>query len=584
MQQPDTSSTSRRQAPPASAPGRGFALALAAMVLVVLLLRLNLVFRLNVNWDEFYFLHHVYAYLRGELVAPLQTFHVHFLTWLPGVAQNEVDQIVAARLVIFVLLVASTALTYLIARAILDRAAAAFSVLCYLTLSYAVEHGTSFRADPIASFLFLASLALLVKGAGSIAGAAGSGLVAAAAVMITIKSVFYLPVLGVVLLAGLLDREEWRRSLWRILAFAAAFLASLAALYLLHAASLAEPTLEATGRQAGASASKVIMLDNLFPRWRYLVRTLIHDMAIWLMLLLGAVYLAVELFRARPWPSRRALLLLSFLLPLGTLAFYRNAFPYYYVFLLTPAAIVCGVVFQRLLPSREAARSKLSYGIALLLVVAVSLGFARSYLENAENRTAEQRKTVALVHEIFPEPVAYIGRTTTVTSFRHVGFFMSTWGLEIYRARGTPMFRDLIIEEEPLFLLATRAQLDLETDQGPYRESGYALFEEDYRVLQNNYVHHWGDLYLAGKTLRFGEDGQAIEFEILIAGRYTLEASGPVEIDGEIVTPGSAISLSVGSHRARSQGEGTETALLRWGERPSRPDEPASGAPFFERL
>ena len=501
MQQPDTSSTSRRQAPPASAPGRGFALALAAMVLVVLLLRLNLVFRLNVNWDEFYFLHHVYAYLRGELVAPLQTFHVHFLTWLPGVAQNEVDQIVAARLVIFVLLVASTALTYLIARAILDRAAAAFSVLCYLTLSYAVEHGTSFRADPIASFLFLASLALLVKGAGSIAGAAGSGLVAAAAVMITIKSVFYLPVLGVVLLAGLLDREEWRRSLWRILAFAAAFLASLAALYLLHAASLAEPTLEATGRQAGASASKVIMLDNLFPRWRYLVRTLIHDMAIWLMLLLGAVYLAVELFRARPWPSRRALLLLSFLLPLGTLAFYRNAFPYYYVFLLTPAAIVCGVVFQRLLPSREAARSKLSYGIALLLVVAVSLGFARSYLENAENRTAEQRKTVALVHEIFPEPVAYIGRTTTVTSFRHVGFFMSTWGLEIYRARGTPMFRDLIIEEEPLFLLATRAQLDLETDQGPYRESGYALFEEDYRVLQNNYVHHWGDLYLAGKTL-----------------------------------------------------------------------------------
>lgn len=584
MHQLDTSSTSQRQAPLTSAPKQTFAAILAALVAVALLLRLHLVFLLNVNWDEFYFLHHVYAYLRGELSAPLQTFHVHFFTWLPGVAQNEVDQIIAARLVMYILLLGSTALTYLIARVFLGRTAALFAVLCYLSLSYAVEHGTSFRTDPIASFLFLSSIALLLKSPGRMTGAAASGVVAAMAVMITIKSVFYLPVLGVVLLAGFLRRERWLGTLWRILAFGAAFLAGLAALYLLHSASLAEPTLEATGRHAGASASKVVILDNLFPRWRYLLRTLVYDAVIWLTLLLGAIYLTFELLRARPWPSRQALLLLSFLLPLGTLVFYRNAFSYYYVFLLTPAVVVCGVTFQRFLPSRDAAKSKLTYVVLLLLVFAVSASFARSYLENAEDRTAQQRKTVALVHELFPDPVAYIDRTTTVTSFRHVGFFMSTWGLENYRERGERIFRDLILTEEPLFFLATRAQLDPRTDQAPYRETGYALFEEDYRVLQDNYVHHWGDLYLAGKTLRFGEGGDEIEFEMLIAGSYTLDASAPVEIDGRVVTPGSSISLSVGIHRARSKGEGAETAQLRWGKRPFRPEDPASDAPFFDRL
>lgn len=554
---------------------------LVALVGVALLLRLHLVFQLNVNWDEFFFLHHVYAYLRGELTMPLQTFHVHFFTWLPGVAQNEVDQVIAARLVVYALLLGSAALTFLIARVFLDRTAALFAVLCYLSLSYAVEHGTSFRADPIASFLFLASVALLLRWPGRIVGPAVAGLLAAAAVMVTIKSVFYLPVLGVLLIVGLLQRAQRGKALCRMAAFGCVFAAGFATLYLLHQATLVEPELAAIGRHAGAAANKVIMLDNLFPRWRYLVLTLVNDAVIWLTLLVGGALLVAQLFRRGSWPPRRQVLLLSFLLPLATLAFYRNAFPYYYVFLLAPAVLLCGVTFQRLLSPRDTGNAGRAFVVAVVLVLTVSASLGKVYLANAQDRTGEQRRTVALVHELFPEPVAYIDRTTTVTSFRKVGFFMSTWGVESYRAAGKPIFRDLIMRQRPLFLLATTGPIDPRRDQAPFRAVGYALFEEDYQVIKDNYVHHWGELYLAGKTLRFNGGAEGIDFEMLIGGTYTLESDTAVEIDGQRIAPGSTVTFDAGWHHAKALPGAAATAVLRWGDRLPRPTEPASAGPFF---
>ena len=64
-------------------------------VALVLLLKLHLLFVTNVNWDEFFYLAKVHDYLRGALAIPLQTFHIHAFTWLPWVAENEVEQIIA---------------------------------------------------------------------------------------------------------------------------------------------------------------------------------------------------------------------------------------------------------------------------------------------------------------------------------------------------------------------------------------------------------------------------------------------------------------------------------------------------------
>src|SRR5262245_36045869 len=104
-------------------------MALALLIGLELIFKYQLLFRLNVNWDEFFFLSKVHDYARGELTASLQSFYVHFFGWLPLVSGNEVTQIIAARAVMFALALASCVLTYAIGRLYLSRMAALFAVL-----------------------------------------------------------------------------------------------------------------------------------------------------------------------------------------------------------------------------------------------------------------------------------------------------------------------------------------------------------------------------------------------------------------------------------------------------------------------
>ena len=45
---------------------------------------------------------------------------------------------------------------------------------------------------------------------------------------------------------------------------------------------------------------------------------------------------------------KRALLLLSFFLPLGSLVIYHNAYPYFYVTVIPPASLLCGALVSRI--------------------------------------------------------------------------------------------------------------------------------------------------------------------------------------------------------------------------------------------
>ncbi len=101
---------------------------LCLLIAAVLLLRLRLVFLLNVNWDEFLYLAQVHRYLRGELAEQFQVFHVHLFAWLPLVSDNEVSQILAARVVLYGLGLGSCTLTYLIARQYLNAIGGLFAV------------------------------------------------------------------------------------------------------------------------------------------------------------------------------------------------------------------------------------------------------------------------------------------------------------------------------------------------------------------------------------------------------------------------------------------------------------------------
>ena len=87
-----------------------------------------LAFRINVNWDEFYFLSLVHDHARGTLATALQTFHVHLFSWLLAIG-GEIAQIIAARVVMAFLATGSAFMVYGIARRYAPRPGALFAML-----------------------------------------------------------------------------------------------------------------------------------------------------------------------------------------------------------------------------------------------------------------------------------------------------------------------------------------------------------------------------------------------------------------------------------------------------------------------
>jgi len=90
-------------------------------IAAALIMKFVLIIRLSINWDEFYYLEFVHRYVRGELAVRFQTFYVHFFCWLPLLGWDEVDQILAGRLIMAVLGTATAFLIYAIAHRFVSR-------------------------------------------------------------------------------------------------------------------------------------------------------------------------------------------------------------------------------------------------------------------------------------------------------------------------------------------------------------------------------------------------------------------------------------------------------------------------------
>ena len=88
------------------------AVACAVAGAVILAAKFFLAGRIGVNWDEFYFLSHVYALGRGELDLLLQGAYTHAFAWVTTTGGAEVDQIVRLRLVMCALLALSAVLLW----------------------------------------------------------------------------------------------------------------------------------------------------------------------------------------------------------------------------------------------------------------------------------------------------------------------------------------------------------------------------------------------------------------------------------------------------------------------------------------
>ena len=118
--------------------------------------------------------------------------------------------------------------------------------------------------------------------------------------------------------------------------------------------------------------------------------------------------------------------------------------------------------------------------------------------------------------------------------------------------------KDILISNQPKFILANIGGLKLDKIT---TDTDRRLLKADEELLQDNYIPHWGPVYVAGKTVQIN-GGKPTDFQIYIAGHYGVEAMYPLEINGSTYQSGDIINLKQGVQNLSSRK--TQTLTLRW--------------------
>lgn len=541
------------------------------VIFLEIILKFILVIKHRIGWDEFYFLSILHSYKRHELTQPFQSFHVHLLGWVPGIAENEVIQIIASRCFLFLLFIASGVFLYLIAREFLNRGGALFSVFCWLSFSNIINHGASLRADSFCTFFFLLACFALLRPNWTRLWTAIAGIAMGLSVLVSIKAIIHLASLFALLGILFLSSHQKKTSLNRIILFITFLALTFGFGFGIHRETLAPTTLMAEQDFISRTSSQAKIFDEFFPKLGYFADTIRKNMITWWLLGVGVFYSILDLKRV---DNKKALVLLPFLIPLLSLPFYRNAFPYYYFFIIAPAILFCGFLPHRILQGFQNTGSKflLLPLVIICLPIAGSAGF--HYFKAFNKPSKPQTEILSVIHKMFPDPVPYIDGCSAVSSYPKVGFFMSNWGFENYYATGRPIFRKILQEQHPQFILADTPHLDFRLQRNhTFFEINHDFFEMDKQVLENNYIRYWGMIWLPGKTLHTLVAGKQQTFEILIPGPYVVESSHSVFIDKMNIKPGEKTILTSGNHLIEAQ-KHYQNIVLRWDKIKYRPTTP----------
>lgn len=533
-------------------PAGVLAIVCAAASFAILTAKFLLASRINVNWDEFFFLTHVYALDRGELTLLLQGAFTHGFRWITEAAGSEVDQIVRLRYVMCALLAASAGFLYALARLWTSRAPALVAVLAFLATWPVLKHGASFRADALILPLTLAAFWLALRGSTrQWRDAALAGACISLALTVTVKSVLLLPAL----VAAALLPDAVRRGaapgrsgpavpkLALAFAIAAAIAAALLALHATTVVDSAEPA----GVLAARAFSATVIEMHFAPRRDYLVRLVAEDPWFWAGMLAGLLVA----IRLRAWSAA------ALALALAPVLFYRNAFPYYYPVMMAPAAVLVAIVSARLLQARSP-RARTPALVTLAAGVAAVLAGAHDSLMTLRfSDQSAQRAIVAAVHRIFPEPVPYLDHSGMIASFPKVNFFMSSWGIEAYRRAGRDFMPDALAGRCPPLLLVDHPVLSPGTLL--YRQ----LSELDRQLMETGYVDYWGPVRVAGAAVEFTGGGPRA-LRVPCSGAYRVESDGAAFLNGRRVVDGDVIQLEGRrDHDVEANAAGPSVSRLR---------------------
>jgi len=544
----------------------------------VLALRLYFVFSIDINWDEFYFLSNVHDYINGRLERSLQTAHVHLFTWLTSISKNEVHQIIAARLVMYALSILTLYFIYQLCKHFTSKTAAILAVIVYTCFTPVMEHAASFRTDPIATSMLMAALYITVTKQWHYMWFATSGVLIGLSGLITIKSILITPLFAIIMLIGVFQFHNKRRAiLASIIAFLSALL-TFAIFYLLHKSQLPQQEISSGVGIASHGLSKTILSGGLFPQPNTLIGIAFSNAVIAVALLFG-IFTAIHALITKHEDRLKWLTVIAFCYPLMILVFYRNSFPYFYPLILAPASVLLAIAVQSIIiPYYKRPISKeFLAALAMIFVGQQSIDLYQNFKRTSDTQLA----TLETIHEMFPQPVAYIDRNSMVSSFPKKGFFMSSWGFENYHATGAPVMESLLQTNQPKFIIANIETLNLDDKEQlnqlhPHRK----LLNEDFEVLRSNYIHHWGKIYVAGKQFSLNSDEIETSFEVMISGDYTLESQYPALINGKTLNPGHTLFLNQGTHILKGTMPDTNITL-RFGKNLYMPSHSAPEAPIY---
>ncbi len=560
---------------------------ISTLVLTALALKALLLFLWPVHQDEFHYLSMVYSYQRGELTRPFMTLHVHLFGWLSAVGPNEISQVIAARIVMYILLLGTCVYLLRLALRFVGVRGALFTVLCYLCFVFTITNGASFRHDTPATFFFMFALYHFLVRRDSLLSNCLVGLGMAVSLLFTLKAAIYLPVFAGWLFLELLLRGGRAKTLKRAAVFLGALVVCFVVVYKLHAGSLAQSE-AATGTSFLSRAVSTFFTCEVFPAGKWIIVTLAMDGLIWLLLGCGVILHSVRLFKRAYSRGDPHAYLLVLLLPLLSLLVYRNAYPYFFVFLAPTATLFCGYAFECLLSKVRTGKRitvpMLSVALGLMVFANFLVRFP-SYVMVKSRVTTGQKSVLAAIHTMFYEPVAYIDKCSMVSSYPKVGLFMSVAGMRNYLNAGKPVMGELLATDRPRFLLANSFFLNLDCDDPPQSTEGQALLQADWAALKSYFIHHWGPVWVPGKQFSLAPDEGLQHFEIVAPGLYTVESEHDILIDGVLRHPGAAVRLEAGAHTVIGTGHRETAVKLRWGNYLYQPnDEPESSellGPFY---
>ncbi len=544
----------RLQLPANAAAARAERRTVLAVLAAVLLLQLELVFNRPVNWDEFFHLNQVHALAQGRLSEVLQVLHIRALGWLAFLPLDEVGQIQVSRLVMFAFEAFTLTAIYAMARRFSHARIALLAPLLYLAAGNVFQHGMSFRADPLVTALLMAALWLLLVTKLGWKALAGMAALLALAGLATIKAVLFAPAFAGLAWYRLAQSEQPK---WLVVKLAgmAALSAILFAALVAASQAIAPPALTDSAAATVRTSRDMLLAEGLFPRWHYLLLAI--GTAPLFALALGATLARSNVERG----TRIALI--GLILPLASVVFYRNAYPYFFAFILAPVAIGIGPGIAWL--ARRYAVRTVAFG-CLLGAVVLSLITPRAVL-------TEQRQVLAEVHRLFPKRVAYFDFSGMVSAFPKANVFMTTWGQTRYRNGEVESYAAAMKRLNVPLLLANNDVLQRnQSAEGP----AWELLPADAAALRAGYVQHWGPIWVAGR--RFPKGSTAQVFAIHAAGTYTLDGSAAA-IDGKRVEPGSTLTLENASHSFVPLSP--DESVLRWGDHLGRPAAASpAGFPF----